>query len=696
MAIISTDSLQLAMVEETVPGTTPATPAFDLWRTTGEGLVFSPQTSESAELGGTGRMKKPANVTGMSVSGSINFELAKFTALENAIAGVLANDWGVCPVTGTTGGAINAKTRISTGKTTKTYTLEKRFNNPAFTRGVTATASITGAAGGATAEITVAAPVGGAGVGTAMIVMDIAVDGGASQHATTTVNVGDDEDAVATAVAATLNALPGLSAAAVGAVVTITPDTATVDTLTLRQGADEYLYQRFKGTTFSTFSLSIAPNQVVTGDVGIIGGAPELDILPLPGATYVPAGNNPVFTAPQVLDLVLGDLDVKSHCFLDFSISIDSGNRGIACLGTQGEREVVLGSLRVEINGTVYFADQKILQDILDNNTIGDGKVVLSDGAGNYYRFDLFDLKPLSAQVAAGGQGQDLTVPITLQPTPAIVCFGSAWESPLIISTEADAPDRLCEPDTSFSLDINAGAGETADIQVKFGGSGGVYHVDWGDGTVAKYNTNNAKVTHNYVTAYAGPVTISHCTQYPPEEIIATKGTWNFALADLPASVTSLTLYSTSSTITGALADLPAGMTALSLYGTSSPITGALADLPAGMTVLNIGSTSSTITGALADLPASLTILNLQSTSSTITAGATFTSTAKITNIDLRAQTPPLSTATVDAILTLLATHTQWAAPKTIKLEDGTNGAPTAALPALAALQGMGVTVTTN
>jgi len=43
-----------------------------------------------------------------------------------------------------------------------------------------------------------------------------------------------------------------------------------------------------------------------------------------------------------------------------------------------------------------------------------------------------------------------------------------------------------------------------------------------------------------------------------------------------------------------------------------------------------------------------------------------------------------------------LATHTQWAGAKTIKLEGGTNGAPTAALPALAALQGMGVTVTTN
>jgi len=95
-------------------------------------------------------------------------------------------------------------------------------------------------------------------------------------------------------------------------------------------------------------------------------------------------------------------------------------------------------------------------------------------------------------------------------------------------------------------------------------------------------------------------------------------------------------------------------------------------------------------------LPAGMTSFNISHTSSTITAGATFTSTAKIAGIDLRDQTPPLSTATVDAILTLLATHTQWAASKAIKLEGGTNGAPTAALPALAALQGMGVTVTTN
>jgi hypothetical protein len=512
MAIVSTESLQLGHVEEVVPGTTPANPVFQLWRTTGEGLVFAPQTTESAELGGTGRMKKPANVTGMSVSGDINFELSKFTALEEAIEGVLASAWGQCPLTGAQGGAIDSANRVTTGGSLKTYTVEKRFANPSFVRGDIVSAAITTAAPGATADITVSAPASGTYTGTGMLIVDVTVDGGSSQHVSVPVSVGDTEAAAATALATALTALSGMSAAAVGGVVTITPDTATVDALTLTQGQDEFFYQRFKGVTYSSMTLDVAPNQPVTGSFGLIGGTPELDVVPIAGATYVAAGNNPVFTAPDVSKLQLGTLTAGTHCFTSLTISIDSQNRGIACLGTQGEREVVAGTLRVEVNGSVYFSDQDILEKLLDDQKIGDGTIALTDGSGNYYRFDFYGLKPTAAQVSAGGQGQDLIVPITLQPTPHLVCIdaaGDLWNAGMVISRDNTTPTNYCKPSVTVQT-IPVVAGTVMNITPTFA-TKTVFHVNWGDGIIDRYKISGATVSHTYATAFTGNVLIIGC-----------------------------------------------------------------------------------------------------------------------------------------------------------------------------------------
>jgi hypothetical protein len=82
-------------------------------------------------------------------------------------------------------------------------------------------------------------------------------------------------------------------------------------------------------------------------------------------------------------------------------------------------------------------------------------------------------------------------------------------------------------------------------------------------------------------------VTVSggHVTQLNLSGDANVSGT--FSLADLPASMTQLILYNTSSTITGSLSDLPASMTRLILGSTSSTITGgATAVAATGMTFI--------------------------------------------------------------------------------------------------------------
>lgn len=437
MPVVAADTLQLSAVRETVPGVTPTSPVFQVWRTTGESLSFAPQTSQSGELGGSGRFSKPANVTGMTISGDINFELAPFPALEQAMASVLAANWGECPATGAVGGGIESANRITVGKTMQTFTVEKRFPNPAFVRGTIVSATMTGIPG-ASATLTIT---GGPNVGSGVIALTLAVSNGPVKVINVPFDPPQTATEVATAVVAaiTAKAYPGITATSAAGVVTINTATGTFTSGSARTGQDEYFYQRYTGVTYSRLSLTVAPNSPVTGTVSTTGGVPTLDVLPITGATYVSAGNKPVFTAPEVLQLSVGTaLGIGTHCWTNLSINLDSQNRGIPCIGTKGDREVVLGTLTAQVTGDVYFSDQAILEAILANETVGNSVITLSNSAGDVYRWDFYGMKPVAGQLSAGGAGQDLTMPLTFEPTPKNVCGG--WESGLILSKVNTAP----------------------------------------------------------------------------------------------------------------------------------------------------------------------------------------------------------------------------------------------------------------
>lgn len=435
MAVVSADSLHLAHVEMLDANTLPGTLNFQVWRTTGESLAFNPNSSDSTELGGSGRSQKPANVTGMSIAGDINFELSKFTALEEAISGVLAEDWGECPVTGTTGGAIDGPNRVTVGEDGRFFLIEKRFPNPDYVPGAVQSATID--------DTTPNAPVvqitGGPAVGSGAVVVTLVIDGGQPVTVDTMFTAGATDEAVATALAAEINEVDNVSASASLGDVTITHTSAGTVTATVRAGNDQYFYQRYQGASYSVLNISASPNNPVTGSVSIVGGVPTLDKLPLAGANYVPAGNSAVFTAPEVMELSIGAaLGVSTHCWTQVGITLDSQNRGIPCVGTQGDREVVLGTLTAAVTGDVYFSDDSVLDALLNNETIGDGVITFANADGSMYRFDFPGLKPTSGSLSAGGTGQDLTMPMNLQPTPKTVCdnAGTPWEAGVIISRD--------------------------------------------------------------------------------------------------------------------------------------------------------------------------------------------------------------------------------------------------------------------
>ena len=96
---VSSDSLRLGVVKEVTPGTSPAAPAFQLFRTTGEGLTYDVTTTNSEEMGGLNRGVKDNILAGAQVTGEINFELSKHFALEDFMAAALGNVWGDDPLT---------------------------------------------------------------------------------------------------------------------------------------------------------------------------------------------------------------------------------------------------------------------------------------------------------------------------------------------------------------------------------------------------------------------------------------------------------------------------------------------------------------------------------------------------------------------------------------------------------------------
>lgn len=110
---VSADSLRLAIVPETVPGTTPPTPAFLVMPATGEGLSANWQSAASAQLGGVGRGVRDQIITGFEATGPVNFELLKDASLEAIMSSMFGDDW--------------VSDEVVVGEKIKTFTVEKRF-----------------------------------------------------------------------------------------------------------------------------------------------------------------------------------------------------------------------------------------------------------------------------------------------------------------------------------------------------------------------------------------------------------------------------------------------------------------------------------------------------------------------------------------------------------------------------------------
>lgn len=120
---VSADTVRIALVGETTPGVTPATPGFRTVRTTGEGIGFDYQSTVSGELAGETRGVRDSILTGGEVTGPINFELSKDATFEDMVAAVFGQDWGDDPLS--IGATVDD---LYVGNEKKTFTVEKTWD----------------------------------------------------------------------------------------------------------------------------------------------------------------------------------------------------------------------------------------------------------------------------------------------------------------------------------------------------------------------------------------------------------------------------------------------------------------------------------------------------------------------------------------------------------------------------------------
>jgi hypothetical protein len=285
---VSADLVRLAEVPETVYGTTPATPAFKVLRYTGESLSFAPTTALSAGMNPQ-RSVEDSILTGGSVTGTVNYELAKEVWYEDFLSGAMCSDW--------------ATNVLKVGTLRKSFTVEK--------------------------------------------------------------------------------------------------------TLPVTTGVSDY--HRIPGSIINGFTLTIAPNAIVTGTFDILGKSYDTEAAIVTGATYVSPALRPVFTAPLVTDIVIEGVPATGKCFTSMVLTLNNNYRALECIGTLGARDMSMGRCEITFAFSLYYSDASLL-DYLTAQTELDISFTLTDAATppNTYHYALHRAKLTQCNVVAGGTGTDV------------------------------------------------------------------------------------------------------------------------------------------------------------------------------------------------------------------------------------------------------------------------------------------------
>ena len=113
----------------------------------------------------------------------------------------------------------------------------------------------------------------------------------------------------------------------------------------------DWLYHIYQGCVVNTITVNMSAGSEVTASISLVGKEVDADTATVEPTTpsYTSPASFNVLRAPLVQDIVLDNAGntlataIGDACVTDMVLTLNSGTRGIQCLGTLGNKDTVLG-----------------------------------------------------------------------------------------------------------------------------------------------------------------------------------------------------------------------------------------------------------------------------------------------------------------------------------------------------------------
>ena len=170
-------------------------------------------------------------------------------------------------------------------------------------------------------------------------------------------------------------------------------------------------YHRYRGCEVNSFSISLAPDAIITGSFNLIGkdiDTPDTAIIA--GATYNAA------TVSEPFDSFSGVINEGGSpiaIVTSLELSLENGLNPLFVVGSDVTELPSIGKSRVSGTIGLFFQDSDMLSKFI-NETASSLNFTLVDVAGNEYDFTLPNIKYTGGQPDVSGEGE-ITISMPFQ-----------------------------------------------------------------------------------------------------------------------------------------------------------------------------------------------------------------------------------------------------------------------------------------
>jgi len=181
--------------------------------------------------------------------------------------------------------------------------------------------------------------------------------------------------------------------------------------------AGEFLYQRYVNCLVDSMSISADPENPVTATFTLMGSLPAAgftDESIIAGATYEYPATTDVYRGPDFLTIQIGSITAALPCMNTLSLNLSANSRGQKCLGTLGNKDILVGQRSPDGNASVYYTSNDLL-NAMEAQTEFKLTVEMLTSAGSYFAIEQPRCKLTQDPVVATGTNTDVMDDIAWQ-----------------------------------------------------------------------------------------------------------------------------------------------------------------------------------------------------------------------------------------------------------------------------------------